>query len=129
MSWDVFVQKLPAEAERVADIPDDYQPAPLGPRAALIDTISARFPDVSFADPAWGRLNRPDYAIDIGMGTDEVVSGITLHVSGSDEAVQAVTELIEAVGGRGVDSWTGELFDPAVGLHSIRRWRAYLDEA
>lgn len=129
MSWDVFVQKLPAEARRVADIPDDYQPSPLGDRSSLIEKIVARFPDVSFSDPAWGKLHRSNYAIDIGMGTEESVAGMTLHVRGSDEAVQAVVELIEAVDGRGVDSWTGELFDPSVGLHSIRRWRAYVDEA
>jgi hypothetical protein len=51
-----------------------------------------------------------------------------LHVRGSDEAVEAVVSLIDVLGGRGVDSWTGELFDQAIALHSMRRWRAYLEE-
>lgn len=53
---------------------------------------------------------------------------MTLHVRGSDRAVEAVAQLLDVLGARGLDSWTGEIFDPSVAVHSIRRWRAYLDE-
>lgn len=128
MSWDVFIQDLPADARRVVEVPDEFQPRPLGPRAQVISRISAQFPDADFADPSWGKLHRNGYSIDISIGDDDPVTGITLHVRGSDEAVAAVVALIDTVGGRAVDSWTGELFDQAVALHSIRRWRAYLEE-
>jgi hypothetical protein len=128
MSWDVFVQHLPAGTNRVADIPDDYEPEPLGTRAAVIEKIKATLPDADFTDPTWGKLKRPDFTIDINMTDDDIISAITLHVRGSAAAVYAVNQIIGAVGGRGLDSWTGELFDPATGVQSLHRWQAYIDE-
>ena len=128
MSWDVFVQKLPAGTRRVIDIPDDYQPEPLGTREAVIEKITRAVPDVDFSDPTWGKLVRDDFSIEINMTDDDIVRGMTLHVRGSAAAVYAVTKVIDAVGGRGLDSWTGEVFDPATGVHSLRRWQAYVDE-
>jgi hypothetical protein len=128
MSWDVFVQHLPAEARRVKDIPDDYEPAPLGARAEVIEKITRVLPDVDFTDPTWGKLERENFTIEINMTDDDIISGITLHVRGSAAAVYAVKQVIDAVGGRGLDSWTGELFDPAVGVVSLHRWQAYVDE-
>ena len=128
MSWDVFIQDLPPDSRSVRDIPDDFQPAPLGPRAEVIGRIRSALPETDFTDPAWGKLQTDGYSIDIALSDGEEVSSITLHVRGSDEAVAAVVKLIDATGGKGVDSWTGELFDQAVALHSIRRWRAYLEE-
>ena len=128
MSWDVFIQDLPQDARSVRDIPDDFQPHPLGPRAEVIGRIMAALPETDFSDPTWGKLQAGGYSIDISLSDGEEISSITLHVRGSDEAVAAVVKLIDAAGGKAVDSWTGELFDQAVALHSIRRWRAYLEE-
>lgn len=128
MSWDIFVQDLPPEARSVKDVPDEFHPRPLGRRDEVIGRIRSVFPNTDFADPSWGRLRNDRYVIDISIGDLEEVGGVTLRVRGSDEAVGAVVKLIAAIGGRGVDSWTGELFDQAVALHSIRRWRAYLEE-
>jgi hypothetical protein len=128
-SWDIFVQHLPAGIRSVGDIPDDYVGEALGKRDAVIERIGSRFPDCDFSDPDWGRLVRADYAIDITMtGQMDEITGMTLHVRGSDRAVEAVTQMIELLGARGLDSWTGEIYDPSVAVHSIRRWRAYLDE-
>ena len=86
-------------------------------------------PDADFSDPEWGRLQREGYSIDISLSDDgETIHGVTLHVRGADEAIESVVGLIDAIGGKAVDSWTGEFFDQAVALHSIRRWRAYLEE-
>ncbi|HUP48160.1 MAG TPA: hypothetical protein VNA04_05145 [Thermoanaerobaculia bacterium] len=129
MSWDVFIQDLPPDARSVHDIPDEFQPRPLGTRPEVIGRIHARFPDADFSDPSWGRLHREGFSVDISLADEgEAVTGVTLHVRGSDDAVEAVVGLIDAVGGKALDSWTGELFDQAVALHSIRRWRAYLEE-
>lgn len=128
MSWDVFIQHLPAEAKRVADVPDGYEGEPLGTRSEVISRIRSRFPEADFHDAEWGKIARDDYAIDITMNGDDPVTGLTLHVRGGDDAVNAVSEIIEVLNARGLDSWTGELFDPAVAVHSIRRWRAYVEE-
>lgn len=127
MSWDVFIQHLPAHARRVAEIPDEYQGQALGMRDEVIRKIESRFPDADFSDPSWGRLIRDDYAIEISISDEEIVTGVTLHIRGSDGAVDAVKQMIDVLGARGLDSWTGEIFDPDAALHSIRRWRAYLE--
>ena len=128
MSWDIFIQDLPPDARSVKDIPDEFHPRPLGRREDVVGRIRSVFPDADFSDPTWGRLQKDGYSVDISVGDGDDVTGVTLHVRGSDEAVGAVISLIDAIGGRGVDSWTGELFDQAIALHSIRRWRAYLEE-
>ena len=129
MSWDVFIQDLPPDARSVRDIPDAFSPRPLGSRADIIARVKGRFPDTDFSDPTWGKLQRPAYSVDVSLTEEgETIHGVTLHVRGSDEAVEAVVSLIDAIGGRAVDSWTGELFDQAIAVHSMRRWRAYLEE-
>lgn len=130
MSWDVFVQHLPDGVRRVSEIPDDYEAEPLGARAELIAEIKRVLPDTDFSNPAWGKLDREDFSLEISVGTEETVDLITVHVRrGSAAAVYAVSQIITAVGGRGLDSWTGELFDPAIGSHSLRRWRTYVDQS
>ena len=128
MSWDVFIQDLPPDARSVRDIPDEFRPAALGSRSEVIERIKSAFPEADFTDPAWGRLEADGYSIDISVGDDGDITGVTLHVRGSDDAVDAVVRLIDALGGKAVDSWTGEFFDQAVARHSIQRWRAYLEE-
>ena len=128
MSWDVFIQDLPPEAHRVSDVPDEFHARPLGPRDEVISRIRSKYPDADYSDKAWVKLQRHGYMIDIGIGDDDPVTGVTLHVRGSDDAVGAVVKLIDAIGGRALDSWTGEFFDQASALHSIRRWRDYLEE-
>jgi len=41
MSWDVFVQDLPADAESVEDIPNEFRPQTIGDRQHIIDAIKA----------------------------------------------------------------------------------------
>lgn len=128
MSWDVFIQDLPPDALRVSEVPDEFQARPLGARDQVIARIRSQFPDADFSDPAWGKLKRDGFMIDISIGEADPVLSVTLHVRGSDDAVAAVVKMIDAAGGRALDSWTGEFFDQAAALHSIRRWRDYLEE-
>jgi hypothetical protein len=51
MSWDLFIQDIPAAAQNVGDIPDDFHPAPLGSRAAIIAKIREVAPLADFSDP------------------------------------------------------------------------------
>ena len=129
MSWDVFIQDLPSDARSVRDIPDAFRPEALGTRSEIISRVKQKFPDADFSDVSWGRIYRGSFSVDVSITEDgDAIHGVTLHVRGSDDAVEAVVNLIDAIGGRAVDSWTGELFDQAVALHSMRRWRAYLEE-
>ena len=90
MSWDIFVQDLPPDAESVADIPSDYQPKSLGPRDALIAKIREIVPSADFSDPSWGHIEGERFSIEVNLGQASVVDSFAFHVRGGEEAVGAV---------------------------------------
>jgi hypothetical protein len=127
MSWDIFVQDFPPDAHTVDDIPDDFTPTSLGPRAAIIEKISEVTPFADFSDPTWGIIDGDGFSIEVNLDADEIVDGFALHVRGGDLAAACVVALIEHLGVRAIDSSTGDFFTPANALASLRQWRAYRD--
>lgn len=128
MSWDIFIQQFPATARRVADIPDSFIADPIGRRSDVIAKIKAAVPAADFSDPTWGTLVTGDYKIEFGLGDDDPLYGITLHVRGSDTVVPQIARVLDALGLRAIDSWTGEFFDAGVAPQSLARWRSYIEE-
>lgn len=128
MSWDVFIQHLPASALRFADIPDDYTPLPLGTRAEVIAAVTEIFPGTDVTDPTWLTYRGDRCSIDFGLGVDDPVMTIALHTLGDESVVPLVERLIERLGARALDGWTGEFFDAATAVESIQRLRNYVDE-
>ena len=128
MSWDIFIQQFPDGARRVADIPDTYTADPIGKREEVIAKIREALPQAKFDDPSWGTLTGDDYSIEFGIGDDELLYGMTLHVRGSDDVLPHITTLLRALDLRAIDSWTGEFFDPEVAPLSLARWRTYIEE-
>ena len=128
MSWDIFIQQFPAEARRVSEIPDTFTASPIGRREDVIQKIKSVLPQTDFSDPAWGVLKSGAYSIEIGLGDDDLLYGITLHVRGSNEVLPHILSLLGALKLRAIDSWTGEFFDPEVAPHSLARWRNYIEE-
>ncbi len=129
MSWDIFIQHFPASARRVAEIPDTYAAAPIGRRAEIITKLRDAVPSADFSDPTWGVLDTGSYRIEFGLGDDDPLYGITLHVRGSDEVVVShIVSVLEALKLRAIDSWTGEFFDPQVAPQSLARWRSYIED-
>jgi len=131
LSWDTFVQDLPADARSVADIPQSFVPQPLMPRQALIDGIKAVVPGADFSDPAWGIIDGPDFSIEINIGDDDPVQSFAFHVRGGDLAAGVVADVIRQLGLRALDTGRddGGFFDPDDAVASLRRWRAYRDWA
>lgn len=131
MSWDVFIQHLPASAVSVDDVPDDFSPLPLGTRAEVIEKIRRTFPAIDLSDPTWGVVRTAEYSIEFGLGAgeEEEIYCLALHVRGDESVVQVITALIDDLHARALDSWTGEFFEPDIARESIRRWRAYVDES
>jgi hypothetical protein len=128
MSWDVFIQDLPEAARSVAEVPDDFVPRALGRRDVLIQRLQAAIPGIDFSDPSWGKLVTPQYAVDINIGDQEEIAAVTLRIRGSDAAVPVVEQMIDIIGGRAIDSWTSEFFDPATAARSLHEWRQYVEE-
>ena len=52
MSWDIFVQDIPAAALSVADIPDDFAPQLIGTRAQVVATVADLVPTADVSDPS-----------------------------------------------------------------------------
>ena len=128
MSWDIFAQDLPRDAATIADIPADFKPRPLGPRASVISRILEVVPSADFSDPAWGQIDGPDWSIEVNLGKDEECDSIAFHVRGADEAAAVVGAILKHLDLRALDSQTGEFFeDGPNSLESFRKWRKYRD--
>jgi hypothetical protein len=129
MSWDLFIQHLPSSAITVADVPDDFSPLPLGSRAEVVSAIVTVFPEADTSDPSWVTFETPAYSIVFATTEEEPVTAMTLHVRGDESVVPGIAALVEKLGARALDSWTGEFFEPATAVESIRRWRLYIEES
>src|SRR5688572_9008657 len=114
MSRDIFVQDLPKDARTVADVPDDFQPQPIGTSARVIDAVRRVAPDADLSDPTWGRIDRPGYSIEVNVPSGDNISGFALHVRG-DGADELITSLLVDLGLRALDSWSeaGEILPRA----------------
>ena len=127
VSWDISIMDLPADAQSVAHIPDDFEPRPLGTRAALIDKIREVAPSADFSDPSWGDLRTADFTVEFNMGRDEAVDSIMLHVRGGEAAIPFLAGLLQHLGLRAIDCAGGDFFDPTSSAQSLRDWQDYRD--
>ena len=126
MSWDIFVQDLPPDAATVADIPDDFEPAPLMERSALIERIRGVVSEADFGDPAWGRIEGPGFSIEVNIGNEDPVRGFAFHVRGGDLAVGIVADVLERLGLRALDPGSGSgFFERGAAVASLTAWRDY----
>ena len=128
MSWDLFVQDLPSEAKRVADIPSEFRPSLIGKRSEIIDGIISIIPTADFSDPSWGQIDGQGWSIEVNLGPEEKCRGFALHVRGGDAAVGAVAAILQRLNLRALDSQTGEFFvaDESA-VESFRQWKKYRD--
>jgi len=74
-------------------------------------------------------VETPRYSIEFGVGSDDPVTTLALHVRGEDAVVAPIAQLIDRLGARAIDSWTGEFFDPETAVESIQQWRTYVDDS
>jgi hypothetical protein len=129
MSWDIFVQDIPATANSGDDIPDDFAPLSLGPRSDVIRRILEVVPGADFSDPSWGTFEGPDFSVEFNMGNDTNVEAFAMHVRGGDAAAGFVADLLTRCGWRAFDSASKSgIFDPAQAIESLRRWREYRNQ-
>ncbi len=129
MSWDIFVQDLPADARTIRDIPEHFTPSPLCKRAELIQLIKRAVPSADFTDPTWGQFETPSFSVEFNLGEHELVQSFALHVCGDDAAAAFVADLLAHLGFRALDPRSDSgLFEPGrVAEASLRRWREYRD--
>jgi hypothetical protein len=111
MSWDVLIQPLPSGLRSLDDIPQGYEPPPLGPREEIVSRIRGRVPGVEFIDSAWGRLEGDGFSIEFNLDGDDQATSLMLHVRGAAAAIRIVREVSEALGCPAIDCSEGALID------------------
>jgi hypothetical protein len=128
MSWDIFVQDLPGGISSVAEIPDNFEPGPIGQRSEIIAKLSALYPECNFTDPSWGTLELPGCWIEFNLGPADNFRSFAMHVRGDERAPAVVGRIIAELGLPALDPCSASgLFetDPVLQLESFTSWRNY----
>jgi hypothetical protein len=128
MSWDVMLMGVPSNVVTVADFPDGFS-SELGPKSQVLSTLAAILPELDLTDPTWAILDSDDFSIEFGIGDDDPVEIIMLHVRGGDSVIRTIQCICEHTGWRAFDTGTGDFINfaenPAEGL---QKWRAFRDQ-
>ncbi len=112
MSWDIYIQDLPAVAS-ITDVPEDFRPRPIGEREALIALVREAVPFTDLVDPDWLfiKANGIDVSIQLHMEDDEQVRFMVAHIHGGEQSAACIGALLRHLGLRAHDTRTGDLFD------------------
>ena len=128
MSWDIGLFNAPPEIT-IEEIPHDYEPVPLGSVAEVLGRLQAAFVDLDLSDPTWGDLERSGWSIEFGIGREDPVRSIMLHVrGGGDDVVQVVRETAHVLGCRALDCSSGEFIEDG-GRDGWADFQAFRDRA
>ena len=128
MSWEIYVQDLPADAATIDDVPNDFVPKSIGTRAEIIRKIKDVVPFADFSDPSWGNIETQTFSIEVSLGEDENVNSIMFHVRGDDAAAALMSEILISLNMRGFDMWTSDFFDHLRAAAGMQAWRQYRDQ-
>ena len=130
MSWDLFVQDLPAEAKTVRDIPPDFKPRLIGKRTDIITAIQAVVPIADFSNPSWGVIDGDGWSIEINIGDKEECRGFAFHIRGGDAAIGVVDAILKRLNLRAIAPGSDSgFFEPGPkAVQSFEKWRAYRDQ-
>ena len=112
MSWDIYIQDLPAVAT-IADVPDDFRPRTIGEREAIIAKVREAVPFADLMDSDWLfiKANDIDISIQLHMEDGEKVRFMVAHVHGGEQSAACIGALLRHLGLRAHDTRTGDLFD------------------
>src|SRR5579871_5456196 len=129
MSWDIIIMNFPADAKSTSEIPQDYQPKPLGPRQDVINRIHELLSGVDFSDPSWGIFVGVGFSIEFNTGRNEICDSLMLHLRGGGDAVDTVERLLQHLGLRAFDCQTGEFFSRVSAAESFAKWQNHRDRS
>ena len=94
-------------------------------RETIVAAILEMFPDAQMDEPSFISVTTLNYSIEFGIGADDPVMGVALHIRGDDSVVPLIVTLLERLNARAFDTMTGDFFDPSTAIESFRQWRAY----
>lgn len=129
MSWDIFIQDLPA-VQSIEEIPDDFRPKPIGIREAMISRILEAVPFAERQDDDWLFVRTGGVELSMSFSLDEATRElmcIAIHVHGGEHSAACVAAIVRASGHRALDTGTGGFFDTDDPELGYERWAAYRD--
>ena len=121
MSWDLFVQDW-GSARTLEEIPDDFQPKPIGTRTKMVEQIKQAEPTVNFEDESWGIIENDQFSIEFNMGPDELLNSFSIHVRGNELAIPCIGNILKYLNLRATDGSTPEFFDTNNAITSLQNW-------
>jgi hypothetical protein len=127
MSWDLFIQDW-GSYKNLDEIPDNYNPSPIGTRTEIIRKIKGLIPEVNFSDPSFGVLDMSEFSIEFNMGEDEEQDSFILHVRGNEKVVPLIAHILKELELKAADG-SDELLEDFESLkEAYERWTGYRDE-
>ncbi|WP_299534150.1 hypothetical protein [Ulvibacterium sp.] len=124
MSWDLYVQDW-GDFDSLEQIPDDFEPKPIGNRSELIDKIKVAEPTVDFTNPSWGLLENEFFSIEFNMGDSELSDGFVMHVRGNELAIPCIGNILDSLDLKAADGFTPDFFDVEKFKKDMKKWAAY----
>ena len=127
VSFDVYAFVPPPGVSQIEDMPNDYEPASLGRRDAVVEVIRQVAPDMDSSDPSLLVLDGPDHLIEIGLGANAEVDGMMFFCRGGDGTVPLVLAICARFGAVAFDTSEGILLSELSGADSMATWQSYRD--
>lgn len=127
MSWDLFVQDW-GEFNSLEEIPDDFEPKPIGKRSIIISKIINSEPTADFSNPSLGALANEYFSIEFSMGEEEELYSFAMHVRGSELAVPCIGNMLSELKLRAADGSTPNFFDIGKAKSEMSKWISYRNQ-
>jgi hypothetical protein len=129
MSWDLFIQSIPAKYTRMAAIPEGFTPKPLGAQAKVIKAIRAVLPGILF-EHGFAAVESKHGTVEIDIGHEDPVPCVALSCRGNEGILPLVRALVKALGGRAFDTSSDSgIFDPDAAAMSLGTANAHRNKA
>lgn len=112
MSWDIFIQDLPAVPSANA-IPADFRPGTIGRRDDLRSRIMEVVPFAVQQDTDWlfAKGDDIDLSMQFHMEDAANVRYILVHIHGGAQSAACVAAILQHLGLRALDTRTSAFFD------------------
>jgi len=129
MSFDIFVQDIPAAVKSVDEIPEDFVPKPIAARSAVVAAISKVAPEVKFYSPEWGTIDGDSYRIDVNLGLNDPVTAFAFHLHGGEGGLFLVADILNELGLRAFAPGTESgLFEVDRTSEAFLWWQQYRNQ-
>ena len=128
MSWSIFAQDLPADANCIEDIPDNFKPKPIGARADVIAKILQVTPSAEFEpDFAHASLEGDGFSVEISILHDDPCMGVSFCVRGGRPAViDMIADILDSLKLRALHTGDGpHFFDRKTAMQALESARRY----